>query len=252
MAALTNRRCTVTTERDDSGGEIPRWAATAGHWSWRARLRCTAKRRLRRGRCHDRAVHADRVSAFVREVVLRDYHAATTAKARRAAEQLVLAGFNTGVVPYGYRPQRVRVTPAGRRPRWRTRLVIEPVEASTVRMIFLWRGQDRLPIAEILRRLTAARYPAPLDPETGQPGVWTAGVVRSVLRNPKYLGRQVWGRRHHGRRAPRACWVWSQAWAHPPVVTAEEFLAANRHTRLATAPPESGDPFDLPSDRWAA
>ena len=130
--------------------------------------------------------------------------------------------------------------------------MIEPVEASTVRMIFLWRGQDRLHIAEILRRLTAARYPAPLDPETGQPGVWTAGVVRSIVRNPKYLGLQVWGRRHHGRRAPRACWVWSEVWVHPPVVTAEEFLAANRHTRLATEPPAPGDPLDLPSDRCAA
>lgn len=242
----------MTTERDDPGGEIPRWAATAGRWSWHIRLRYTAKRRLGHGRCRDSAVHSDRVSAAMRDAVLRDYHAATTAKARRASEQLVLAGFNTGAVPYGYRPQRVRTTPAGRRPRWRTRLVIEPIEASTVRMIFLWRGHDRLHIAEILRRLTAARYPAPLDPETGQPGVWTAGVVRSIIRNPKYLGRQVWGRRHHGRRAPRACWVWSEVWVHPPVVAAEEFLAANRHTRLAPAPPAPGDPLDLPSDRRAA
>jgi hypothetical protein len=130
--------------------------------------------------------------------------------------------------------------------------VIEPVEASTVRMIFLWRGQDRLHTPEILRRLTTARYPAPLDHETGRPSVWTAGVVRSIVRNPKYLGRQVWGRRHHGRRVPRARWVWSEVWVHPPVVTAEEFLAANRHTRLATAPPAPGDPLDVQSDRWAA
>ena len=172
----------MTTERDEPGGEIPRWAATAGRSSWRIRLRCTTKRRLRHDRRRDRAVHPDRVPAATREAVLRDYRAATTAKARRAAEQLVLADFNTGVVPYGYRPQRVRITPAGPRPRWRTRPMIEPVEASTVRMIFLWRGQDCLQIAEILRRLTAARYPAPLDPETGQPGIWTAGAVRSIVR----------------------------------------------------------------------
>lgn len=54
---------------------------------------------------------------------MRDYHVATTAKAREG----------------------VRISPQGRRPRWRTRLVIEPVEANIVRMIFPWRGEDRPP-----------------------------------------------------------------------------------------------------------
>jgi hypothetical protein len=69
-------------------------------------------------------------SSHVRELVLRDYHTRNLALARTASEELVHACFNTGDVPYGYRARRVRVTPAGRRSRWRTRLLIEPVEAS--------------------------------------------------------------------------------------------------------------------------
>jgi hypothetical protein len=29
--------------------------------------------------------------------------------------------------------------------------------------------------------------------------------------------------------------VWSAVWAHPPIVSTDEFVAANRRTRLATA-----------------
>lgn len=188
----------------------------------------------------------------VRQRVLREYHAANLAHARRASEQMVRAGFNTGTVPYGYRAQRIRVAPAGGQPRWRTRLVIEPVEAATVKMIFTWRGDDGLSVTAIRQRLVAARYPTPLDPETGQPGVWTRANIKAILRNPKYLGRQVWGRRHHGRRTPREKWVWSPVWAHPPIVSTEEFVAANRRTRLATALPVTGTPAAGSTDRRAA
>lgn len=169
----------------------------------------------------------------VRQRVLREYHVVNLAHARRASEEMVRAGFNTGAVPYGYRAQRVRVTPAGKRPRWRTRLVIEPVEAATAKMIFVWRAENGLTVAAIRQRLIAARYPAPLDPQTGQPGVWTRAAIGAILRNPKYTGRQVWGRRHHGGPAPRARWVWSPVWAHPPVVSADLFAAANRHSEPA-------------------
>ena len=216
------------TARDESGDHIPRWAATACRQTFGQRLTAMG------ARLFGSATEPDSGEATpswpVRQHVLRDYHAANLAAARTVSEELVRAGFNTGDVPYGYRARRVRVTPAGRRARWRTRLLIEPVEASTVRMIFVWRGEDRLSTTEIRRRLAASRYPAPLDPETGEPGVWTVAIVRAILGNPKYLGRQVWGRTHHGKPTPRADWVWSKAWVHPPLVTAEEFAAADRRS----------------------
>lgn len=235
---------TTNSERHEPDGEIPRWAATAGQRMfrtprWASRLFCSPRRSPDATSEPDVTVSA--VPWSVRQRVLREYHTANLAQARRASEEMVRAGFNTGAVPYGYRAQRIRVAPAGRKPRWRTRLTIEPVEAATVKMIFTWRAEDGLTVAAIRQRLVAARYPAPLDPETGQPGVWTRAVIRAILRNPKYTGRQVWGRHHHGRRVPRARWVWSRAWVHPPLVTVAEFAAANRRQWLAEIPPTDGD-----------
>ena len=214
-----------TNPQNESGDRIPGGAATTGRQTFGQRLTAMGARLF--GSAADQDTGESTPSWRVRQHVLGDYHAANLAVARTVSEELVRAGWNTGDVPYGYRARRVRVTPEGRRPRWRTRLLIEPVEASTVRMIFAWRGEDRLSTTEIRRRLTVSRYPAPLDPETGEPSVWTVAIVRAILRNPKYLGRQVWGRTHHGKPTPPADWVWSQVWVQPPVVTAEEFAAAN-------------------------
>ncbi len=222
----------------DSADDVARGDSPSGRESLPQRLIAhgtrlfRATRRPRSGGTGDHAGDLTTASWSTRRRVLRAYHADNLIKARRCSEELVRAGFNTGEVPYGYRAQRVRVCPPGRRPRRRTRLRIEPVEASTVRMIFVWRGEDRLRTREILRRLTESRYPAPLDTDTGQPRVWTSAAVRAILRNPKYLGRQVWGRTHHGRRTQPEQWVWSDVWAHPPLITAEEFAAANTPFRF--------------------
>jgi hypothetical protein len=254
-----NRMPSTSPAQDEPGDGIPRRAATAGRDD--SLITCLAAkgarlfRSPRRSRARsgtDPNTSAPRLSGNIRQHVLDAYHAANLAKARAASEELVRSGFNTGDVPFGYRAQRVRVTPAGRRPRWRTRLVIEPVEASTVRMIFHWRGEDRVPLTEIRRRLTMSRYPAPLDPGTGQSGVWTVAIIRAILRNPKYLGRQVWGRTHHGTRAPQTAWVWSGVWVHPPLVTAEGFAAANRHSRPAATPPSDIDDAPPHADQRAA
>ncbi|HEX5116319.1 MAG TPA: recombinase family protein [Pseudonocardiaceae bacterium] len=221
--------------RHERDGDLPHSATTTGQrrfrpLRWASRLSCSYRRTIE---ASEPEVLASKVALSVRRRVLREYRAATPAQARRASEELVRAGFNTSAVPYGYRAHRVRIAPAGRRARWRTRLVIEPVEAATVKMIFTWRGEDRLSIAQIRSRLTAARYPAPLDPATGQPRAWTAAMVRAILRNPKYLGRQVWGRRHHGRPVPEGRWVWSAPWAHTPIVDEATFAAA-QHPRQGT------------------
>lgn len=231
----------MTTNTNPDG--VPRWAATAGRRSLAQRLAAHGARlfgsskRQPTDRDSGPTTDSANVPWAVRQRVLREYHTATLAQARRGSEELVRAGFNTGAVPYGYRPRRVRISPSGRRPRWRTRLVIEPAEAITVKLIFRWRAEAGLDTGAIRRRLIDTGCPAPRDPETGLEGVWTRAAVRAILRNPKYTGRQVWGRHHHGRRVPREQWVWSQEWVHPPLITVAEFTAAHRHQWLADTPP---------------
>jgi len=230
---------TTNTDQDD----VARWAATAGRRSFAQRAAAHGTRlfgsakRQPTDRRSDPTSDSSEVPWAVRQRVLREYHIATLAQARRGSEELVRAGFNTGAAPYGYRPRRVRVRPEGRCPRWRTRLVIEPAEAIAVKLIFRWRAEAGLDTAAIRRHLIQARCPAPRDPQTGLEGVWAQGTIRAVLRNPKYTGRQVWGRHHRGRRVPRAQWVWSPEWVHPPLISVAEFTAANRHQWRADTPP---------------
>ena len=58
--------------------------------------------------------------------------------------------------------------------------------------IYAWRTDEKLGIKAITRRLNASpdRYP-PADPAAG----WSLGGVAAILRNPKYTGYQVFGRR---------------------------------------------------------
>lgn len=230
---------TTNSGRHKPDGEIPHWAATAGCGfrarRWAARLVGSPRRPRAGGTTRPDATTSD-VPWSVRQRVLPEYHAGNLVQTRRASEEMVRAGFNAGAVPYGYRAQRVRVAPAGKRPRWRTRLVIEPGEVATVKMIFTWGNEDGLIITAIRERLVASRYPAPLNPKTGQPGVWTRAVIHAIPRNnPQYTGRQAWGH-HHGRHTPRTRRVWSPVWAHAPLITVEEFAAANRRSWCAETP----------------
>ena len=89
--------------------------------------------------------------------------------------------FGKEAVPYGYQPRPVRVSPSGRHPRWRTRLVIEPAEAIAVKLIFRWHAEEGLDSAAIRRRLIEAGCPAPRDPETGLEAVWMRAAVCAIL-----------------------------------------------------------------------
>jgi site-specific DNA recombinase len=143
-------------------------------------------------------------------------------KAWRGFEQHTLDGYNIGGAPYGYQPERIpHPNPAkAAQGRTKTRLVLDPHRAPVVAQIFTWRTVDKLGVATITNRLNADpdRYPSP------RPGGWTAGGVYAILRNPKYTGHMVYGRRHcargkHGYTVPQEQWVWSPEPTHPAIIT---------------------------------
>ena len=128
-------------------------------------------------------------------------------KAWRGFEQHTIDGYNIGGAPYGYTPDRIpHPNPAkAAQGRTKTRLILDPPRAPVVAQIFTWRTVDKLGVTTITNRLNAdpAAYPSP------KPGGWTAGRVYAILRNPKYTGHMVYGRRRSTgtpplpRRAPR-------------------------------------------------
>jgi site-specific DNA recombinase len=131
-----------------------------------------------------------------------------------------LEGWNIGRTPYGYLPDRVPhpVPVKASQGRTKTRLALDPVRAPVVVQIFTWRLIDKLGAPAIAARLNAdpARYPAP-----GKPG-WTAQAVHVILRNPKYTGHMVFGRRRtrngHRIQAHPQDWLWSPQPVHPALI----------------------------------
>jgi hypothetical protein len=104
-------------------------------------------------------------------------------------------------------------------------------------------------IARIARELTERGVPCPseVDPQRNRHrdgGAWTLRTVAVILSNPRYTGRQVWGRQQQaGRRSGSPSrqsisageWAVSVRPAHPALVSEAEFVAA-QHIRAARQP----------------
>jgi site-specific DNA recombinase len=92
--------------------------------------------------------------------------------------------------PYGYRlaPDRPR-DPAGVR--------VEEAEAAVVRDLFVWCGEEGLPLAAIVQRLARLGVRSPKGCT-----YWSRSAVRAVLTNPIYVG-QVYANRLRTGRATR-------------------------------------------------
>nr|WP_207391369.1 recombinase family protein [Streptomonospora litoralis] len=192
-------------------------------------------------------------------LIMSAYAAMSKAERRRIqirvhasmAAQAELEGrFLGGRPPYGY-----RLIDAGPHPRpdlaalgaRAHRLEPDPVTAPMVRRIFALRlaGNGAKRIANVLNAegvlCPAARDPARNRHRDGQG--WGPGTVLSLLSNPRYTGRQVWNKQSKSERLldvhnvglgtrtvsrwnPGEEWVYSQQAAHPAIVSAAEFRAA--------------------------
>ncbi len=166
----------------------------------------------------------------VKQGVAEWYRFQIKEKAWKGLREHALDGWNIGAPPYGYAAERTPHPVAVKAAQGRTkaRLVPDPERARVVAQIFTWRVTDRLGVPEITDRLNADHnaYPPP-DPAKG----WTQSGVYSILSNPKYTGRMVFGRRRthggkRGRRVPPEQWVWSPHDTHPAIITRATWDAA--------------------------
>jgi site-specific DNA recombinase len=151
------------------------------------------------------------VKAVINELYLDDLRDRTL----RGLAGRFARGLHTGGRIYGYRSRPV-LDPGGRVDGMGQPLVlghaleIDPIEARIVRLIFEWFGGG-LSLRACAQRLTAQAIPFPAQPTRRGPSRqgWGSSAVRVILRNEKYWGRWIWGRRCFvkdpvtGRRAAR-------------------------------------------------
>ena len=108
-------------------------------------------------------------------------------------------GLHAGGRIYGYRAAPM-VDPSGRTDATGqplvlgTALAVERAEAQTVRQIFEWFAGG-VSLRAIAHRLNAEQVPFPAEPTRRGGKGWASSAVRVILRNEKYVGRWVYGRR---------------------------------------------------------
>lgn len=141
-----------------------------------------------------------------------------------------LDGWNIGTPPYGYTADRIPhpVPVKASQGRTKTRLALDPDRAPVIAQIFTWRVLGKVGMPTIAARLNAdpARYPAP-----GGNG-WITQNIAVILRNPKYTGYMVFGRKRarngHRVRVPQHEWLWSPASVHPAIIDRATWDAAQQ------------------------
>lgn len=164
-----------------------------------------------------------------------------------------LGYFVGGPCPYGLRRlvldadgRQVAVLELGQRKalqRGRVLLIPGPAEeVAVVRRIFTMFVDDGLEYVTIAKRLNAEGVPPPV-----RPGCWTKVRVRSMLRNEKYIGNNLFNRCTEKLSTPRmpnpvAQWVRVDG-VFEPIVDATLFRAAAK--RMAANPRLTPEPFML-------
>jgi site-specific DNA recombinase len=176
-------------------------------------------------------------------------------------KQYTIAGYNIGVCPYGYLEDRT-VHPNPMKQSMgatRARLVPDPERGPWVTRMFQWRVFEQLDCNGIARRLTERGAPS------RDGGPWDYAAVYNILRNPKYTGKVVFGRRRNAgdarnpgqrkvRYVPREHWTWAaDGNEHPALVSMELWEAAQEAGRKRgsvrdhTAPPAGRHLYPLRS-----
>ena len=128
----------------------------------------------------------------------------------------------------------------------KNKLEVEPEGAAIVRKIFQMAG-DGMNVQQITRKLNREVVPTPSQVKNkmgkfhkwwvgiGDGKVWNEGIVLDILRDERYLGKNVYGKKarkgvgdSHIKRNDREEWVVVKG-CHEPVVTEEMFAAAQRN-----------------------
>jgi site-specific DNA recombinase len=141
--------------------------------------------------------------------IIEDWSSQKDADNRREAsmrgtqEKVEQAAYPQGVCPYGYRVVGKKAD---------SHLEKVDVCAATVRQIYDWFVIDRVPTAEIAKRLTALAVPTPTQARGNHysvrkraEGEWSADMVYTILRNEAYTG--IWNAFRYQKDGDADRWI---------------------------------------------
>jgi site-specific DNA recombinase len=196
-----------------------------------------------------------RVKQGVAEWYVRDL----MERSRAGMEESVRQGWHTGGrAPYGYQlePHPHPNPKKAREGRKKHRLILDPVAAPIVLMIFTDYAENGMGLGSICEKLNRDldRYPPPR--RNGKDvnelvQTWSKSQLQSMLRNPKYTGFNVWNR-HDKRKGrplvrPRQDWIWSPTPTHEVIVPKELFDAIEERAQRNSQPPNHARPKRYPA-----
>lgn len=125
-------------------------------------------------------------------------------------------------------------------PEDKNHLLIDPPAAEVVRRIFRMMGSGH-PAEQIAKRLNSEAIPTPMLykraagcsrtswPSVQEENIWTRNIISKILRDERYIGTNVYGKRmrdqighHHTVKISKAEWITTSG-THDGIVTQEEF-----------------------------
>ncbi|MGF1469917.1 MAG: recombinase family protein [Sandaracinaceae bacterium] len=136
----------------------------------------------------DTARESDRLSILMHFLMGSEQRRAVSKDTHRTMLKLAEDGFVTGNLPYGFRAEK---DPVHRK--HKVALIHEP-EAEIVRRIFSERAEGRS-FPAIAGDLNADRIAPPRGNGRRGTNAWSAGGVRSLLLNPRYIGQKPYNQR---------------------------------------------------------
>ena len=176
----------------------------------------------------------------LKRTMAAEYSRELSVKVSAGLRRLSALGYRTtGTAGYGLR--RMLISADGRRKQLlgdgerksikNDRVVLVPGprnEVRQVREIFRLYAYENLGVTEIVRNLTNRRVPFPLRGRK-----WNMSNVIQILRNPKYVGMNVWGRTSRPLKSvrvyemPKSSWTVKEA-AFKPIVDRQTFERVQR------------------------
>ena len=178
-----------------------------------------------------RPMDVDSLDTSFKTLLYDFYSRDLSRKVRKAKRFRAQRGdFLSPFAPYGYIKD----------PEDKNHLLIDPPAAETVRRIFRMMGSGH-PAEQIAKRLNSEAVPTPMLykraagcsrtswPSVQEENIWTRNAIGKILRDERYIGTNVYGKRmrdqvghHHTVKVSKAEWITASG-THEGIVTQEEF-----------------------------